>query len=144
MSVYFENLCVFNGQAKAGYTIIAQQKTAVIHPSSVLRSLGSHPKWLIYGDLRRTNQDFMCDLTPFEAEWMNEVIPKSFLDKIDIENLERIVMKEEKMENVGKYKTEMEKGMEWWSEKVLNVQVESIKKAEDKVQQGKLEMKQTI
>ena len=48
------------------------------------------------------------------------------------------------MENVGKYKTEMEKGMEWWSEKVLNVQVESIRKAEDKVQKGKLEKKLMI
>ena len=48
------------------------------------------------------------------------------------------------MENARKHKTEMEKGMEKWSEKVLNVQVESIRKAEDKVQQGKLEMKQTI
>ena len=48
------------------------------------------------------------------------------------------------MENARKQKTEMEKGMEKWSEKVLNVQVESIRKAEDKVQQGKLEMKLTI
>ena len=48
------------------------------------------------------------------------------------------------MENARKHKTEMEKGMEKWSEKVLNVQVESIQKAEDEVQQGKLEMKQMI
>ena len=45
------------------------------------------------------------------------------------------------MENAKKQKTEMEKGMEKWSEKVLNVQVESIKKAEDKVQKGKVERK---
>ena len=38
----------------------------------------------------------------------------------------------------------MEKGMEKWSEKVLNVQVESIRKAEDKVQKGKLEKKLMI
>ena len=48
------------------------------------------------------------------------------------------------MENARKQKTEMEKGMEKWSEKVLNVQVESIKNAEDKVQQGKLEKKLMI
>ena len=48
------------------------------------------------------------------------------------------------MENARKHKTEMEKGMEKWSEKVLNVQVESIKKAEDKVQKGKLEIKLMI
>ena len=42
------------------------------------------------------------------------------------------------MENARKHKTEMEKGMEKWSEKVLNVQ------AEDRVKQGKLEMKLMI
>ena len=48
------------------------------------------------------------------------------------------------MENARKHKTNMEKGMEKWSEKVLNVQVEGIKKAEDKVQEGKLEKKLMI
>ena len=48
------------------------------------------------------------------------------------------------MENARKHKTEMEKGMEKWSEKMLNVQVESKRKAEDKVQQGRLEMKMML
>ena len=48
------------------------------------------------------------------------------------------------MENARKHKTEMEKGMEKWSEKVLTVQVKSIKKAEDKVKQEKLEKKLMI
>ena len=42
------------------------------------------------------------------------------------------------MENARKHKTKTEKGMEKWSEKVLNVQ------AEDRVKQGKLEMKLMI
>ena len=48
------------------------------------------------------------------------------------------------MENARKHNTEMEKGMEKWSEKVLKVQVESKRKAEDKVQQGRLEMKMML
>jgi hypothetical protein len=48
------------------------------------------------------------------------------------------------MDNARKHKTEMEKGMEKWSEKVLKAQVESKRKAEDKVQQGRLEMKMML
>ncbi|XP_072029162.1 LOW QUALITY PROTEIN: uncharacterized protein [Amphiura filiformis] len=101
MSVYFENLSVYNGHPKAGYTIVGQQKTAVVHPSSVLKSMKSQPKWLIYGDLRRTSQDFLCDLTPVEAEWIDEVVPQLFKDKIDREALERNIIKEVKITNVG-------------------------------------------
>ena len=101
LSVYFENLSVYNGHPKAGYTVVAQLKTAVVHPSSVLKSMGSLPKWLIYGDLRRTSQDFVCELTPVEAEWIDEVVPKVFRDKIDREALDRNVINEVKIEYVG-------------------------------------------
>ena len=48
------------------------------------------------------------------------------------------------MDNARKHKPEMEKGMEKWSKKLLKVQVESKRKAEDKLQQGRLEMKMML
>ncbi len=101
MSVYFENLSVYNGHPKAGYTIVEQLKTAVVHPSSVLKSLKSQPKWLIYGDLRRTSQDFVCNLTPVEADWIDEVVPQLFKERIDREALDRNIIKEVQIPNVG-------------------------------------------
>jgi hypothetical protein len=49
---------------------------------------------------------------------------------------------EENRQKAMKLKTEMEIGMENWSEKVLTAQEENIKRAEEKVEKEKIEKKQ--
>ena len=46
---------------------------------------------------------------------------------------------EERRQQAIKIKTELEKGMERWSEKVVEVQIDNTKKAEEKVQKAKIE-----
>ena len=101
MSAYFENLSVFSGHIRAGYTVASQLKTAVFHPSSALAALNSRPEWVIYGELRRTSKDFLCVVTPVDINWIHEVAPAEFSQHVDLEKLKSCVMTEMKVESVG-------------------------------------------
>ena len=101
MSAYFENLSVFNGHVRAGYTVASQLKTAVFHPSSALAALNSRPEWVIYGELRRTTKDFLCVVTPVDINWIHEVAPAEFSQHVDLEKLKSCVMTEMRVESIG-------------------------------------------
>ena len=101
MSAYFENLSVFNGHVRAGYTVASQLKTAVFHPSSALAALNSKPEWVIYGELRRTSKDFLCLVTPVDINWIHEVAPAEFSQHIDLEELKSCKMTEMKVDSIG-------------------------------------------
>ncbi|XP_033109101.1 ATP-dependent RNA helicase DEAH12, chloroplastic-like [Anneissia japonica] len=100
LSVYAQNLCIYNGHPKAGYTIVFQLKTGVIHPSSSLKSLDVFPKWLIYNEFSRTTQDFLVSLTPVEDDWIFEVVPR-LAECIDFQLLSENQVHEEIVQNVG-------------------------------------------
>ncbi|XP_033109099.1 ATP-dependent RNA helicase DEAH12, chloroplastic-like [Anneissia japonica] len=100
LSVYAQNLCIYNGHPKAGYTIVFQLKTGILHPSSSLKSLDVFPKWIIYTELSRTTQDFLVNLTPVEHDWIFEVVP-CLAECIDFELLSENQVHEEIVHNVG-------------------------------------------
>ena len=100
MSAYFENLSVFSGHVRAGYTVASQLKTALFHPLSALAALNSRPEWVIYGELRRTSKDFLCVVTPVDINWIHEVAPAEFSQHIDLEKLKSCVTTEIKVESI--------------------------------------------
>ena len=71
---YFENIAWSFGHEKLGYMAVSSNQKARIHPSSVLCSLGDRPEWVLYQQIKRTNdQVFLINITPIRYEWFAEV-----------------------------------------------------------------------
>ena len=85
---YFENIAWSFGHEKLGYMTVSSNQKAIIHPSSVLSSLGDQPEWVLYQQLKRTNQVFLLNLTPIHYDWLAEVA-MHMLQYIDEETIAR-------------------------------------------------------
>ncbi|XP_028412748.1 ATP-dependent RNA helicase DEAH12, chloroplastic-like [Dendronephthya gigantea] len=74
---YFENIAWSFGHDRLGYMVVSSNHTnqkARIHPSSVLASLGYQPDWVLYQQLKSSNdQVFLLNITPVHYEWLAEV-----------------------------------------------------------------------
>ncbi|XP_071955322.1 uncharacterized protein [Antedon mediterranea] len=99
-SVYAQNLCIYNGHPKAGYTNVFQMKTGILHPSSSLKSLDVFPEWIVYTEFNRTTQDFFQHLTPVESDWIFEYHPQ-LANSIDITSLKDNQVHELRVARVG-------------------------------------------
>jgi hypothetical protein len=85
---YFENIAWSFGHEKLGYMTVSSNQKAIIHPSSVLSSLGDQPEWVLYQQLKRTNQVFLLNLTPIHYDWLAEVA-MHMLRHVDEETIAR-------------------------------------------------------
>ncbi|XP_071945623.1 uncharacterized protein [Antedon mediterranea] len=99
-SVYAQNLCIYNGHPKAGYTNVFQMKTGLLHPSSSLRSLDVFPKWMVYTEFNRTTQDFFQHLTLVESDWIFEYHPQ-LASSIDFTSLNDNQVYEVRVPRIG-------------------------------------------
>ena len=70
---YSENIAWSKGHEKVGYTVAQSNQNARIHPSSVLSSLSCQPHWILFQEMRRTSETFLCNVTRIEKEWLAEV-----------------------------------------------------------------------
>ena len=87
---YFENIAWSFGHEKLGYMAVSSNQKARIHPSSVLCSLGDQPEWVLYQQIKRTNdQVFLINITPIRYEWFAEVA-MHMLQYIDEETIARL------------------------------------------------------
>lgn len=90
--VFLENICSSAGHPDAGYVLRGvDNSTTLIHPSSVLVSLAANPQWLVYGELRRTTQLFICNVVTVRSEWLRE-LPAGYIDMEQLES-QKVVSK---------------------------------------------------
>ena len=73
-----QNMCIFLGHEKAGYLTLRRKQRVQIHPSSSFLPLGIQPTWVVYGQLLRTTDDFITDVT---------AIPDQLIDEAENEGL---------------------------------------------------------
>ncbi|XP_022080113.1 ATP-dependent RNA helicase DEAH12, chloroplastic-like [Acanthaster planci] len=91
MAGYFQTLSLYNGHHRAGYTVLPQQKSGHVHPSSALKALGINPTWVVYEEFKRTSRDFLFNVTQVEISWLEEVAPV-FYHEIDLKALKDMAM----------------------------------------------------
>jgi ATP-dependent RNA helicase DHX8/PRP22 len=98
---YFENIAWSFGHEKLGYMAVSSDQKARIHPSSVLSSLGDQPEWVLYQQLKRTNdQVFLLNITPIKYEWLAEVA-MHMLQYVDEEAIARSRVVRQRIYPVG-------------------------------------------
>ena len=98
---YFENIAWSFGHEKLGYMAVPSNEIARIHPSSVLSSLGDQPEWVLYQQLKRSNdQVFLLNVTPIQYEWLAEVAMHT-LQYIDEDTIARSRVVRERIYPVG-------------------------------------------
>lgn len=66
------------------YKVTRTNQNAYIHPSSVLRGR-VHPRWLLFYELVLTSKEFMRNCMIVSPEWLLEVAPHVYKDKIQTE-----------------------------------------------------------
>ena len=98
---YFENIAWSFGHAKLGYMAVPSNQIARIHPSSVLSCLGDQPEWVLYQQIKRSNdQVFLLNVTPIQYEWLAEVA-MHMLQYIDEDTVARSRVVRERIYPVG-------------------------------------------
>jgi ATP-dependent RNA helicase DHX8/PRP22 len=97
---YFENIAWSLGHDKLGYMAVSSNQKARIHPSSVLSSLGDQPEWVLYQQIKRTNEVFLINITPIRYEWLAEVA-MHMLQYVDEDAIDRSRVVRHRISPVG-------------------------------------------
>lgn len=80
---FFWNAAQLNRSGDS-YKVTRTNQNAYIHPSSVLRGR-VHPKWLLFYELVLTSKEFMRNCMIISPEWLLEIAPHIYKDKIQPE-----------------------------------------------------------
>ncbi|KAK8803880.1 hypothetical protein WA588_005770 [Blastocystis sp. NMH] len=68
--------------SRAEYKTILGNKTAAIHPASVLFQKKPYPEAIVYTELVYTTKDYYRGVTAIEASWIPELVPEWFSAKV--------------------------------------------------------------
>jgi hypothetical protein len=84
---FFMNVCVINGTMKAGYKVgRIPDKSALLHPSSVLSLVAASPRCLIYHELLNTSRLFLQGNTVIDQEMLIRISPR-FCERVRLRQL---------------------------------------------------------
>lgn len=62
LSAFFQNLCLYSGTPKLGYTLISRNLNLRIYGTSSLNLQGLNPKWIICSEICQNNFNY-CKVT---------------------------------------------------------------------------------
>jgi len=80
---FFQNLCVLNGPARAGFRVVSSNSNASIQSSSALMTVSSPPRWAIFHDLLDiSGRALASTLTAVDDAWFHDLLPLEWRDRI--------------------------------------------------------------
>lgn len=78
-NVWWQNLVLRNGPARAGYQLVESKQTAVIDNSSAVVVASSSPEWALFSDIININgRTLLSGMTPVAIADIERVSPAWF------------------------------------------------------------------
>lgn len=91
LGAYFQNICIFSGEPKLGYTLLNHNINLKIYGSSCLTLQGIYPKWIICAEIFKSqnNCNFARLAMGVDIDMFKNVIPKKFLDQYNLYDIDK-------------------------------------------------------
>lgn len=84
LSAFFQNICLYSGNPKLGYTLLNRNLNIKIYGTSVLNLQGIFPKWILCHDICRADYNYCKIASEVSLESLKECVPKKFLEKYNL------------------------------------------------------------
>ncbi|KAG5574593.1 hypothetical protein H5410_054727 [Solanum commersonii] len=94
LSSLSENVAVYSGYDQLGYEIALTGKCVQLHPSCSLLNFGQRPRWVVFGDVLASANEYLVCVTAFEFSSLVSLTPAPSFDflKMDAQKLEKKVL----------------------------------------------------
>uniref|UniRef100_A0A0V0J057 RNA helicase n=1 Tax=Solanum chacoense TaxID=4108 RepID=A0A0V0J057_SOLCH len=94
LSSLAENVAVYSGYDQLGYEVALSGKCVQLHPSCSLLNFGQRPRWVVFGDVLASANEYLVCVTAFEFSSLVSLTPAPLFDflKMDALKLEKKVL----------------------------------------------------